>query len=243
LDLTNGENDNHCSRENVMPNRFQAVTLEVVKGSAVFALCANLILGQTPLPPKGIWGSESTLLAWSDGKRTITLPSPSGKMEVRVHDDELTIFENGRPKAIAAILAVDSVAEIAWAPDSKAFFVTSSDGGIVGTWSAKIYQLGKKVKVLDPTEAARNDFKAATTCQEEPNLAAVAWLKGSQELLLIGEVPPHSSCPDMGTFIGYAVSLPTGSIKIRLLKGAVLRDWGPILGTRFQNAAKVSQPE
>jgi hypothetical protein len=121
---------------------------------------------------------------------------------------------------------VDS--ELAWAPDSKAFYVNYSDGGAVGGYHALIYYADPSgIRKTEPTRSVqRLYYSHPVACfgpnadnqhprvgpPEEPNVGAVAWLGDSTRLLIAAEVPPHSSCDDMGTFRLYDVSLPTGRV-------------------------------
>ncbi len=126
-------------------------------------------------------------------------------------------------------------AELLWAPDSRAFFVNYSDGGSVGTFHALVYFVGPSgVRRTEPTQGVREAyysqpvacFAPGSTNQqarigppEKPNVGAVTWLGDSSKLIIAAEVPPHSSCDDMGTFRLYEVSVPSGR---------VLRSYGQI---------------
>jgi hypothetical protein len=134
-----------------------------------------------------------------------------------------------------------TLAEVGWASDSCAFFITQSDGGAVGTWNTDAYLLTplglRKVAVSD---GVRKDFMKRYNCDvwgdqrgnEIPNIAGLKWLKGSRELLLVAEVPPHSSCPEMGKFMGYVVSVPSTKIVTRYSAREVKNRWGQSLGPR-----------
>ncbi|MBI3661558.1 MAG: hypothetical protein HY234_00690 [Acidobacteria bacterium] len=106
--------------------------------------------------------------------------------------------------------------EVAWAPDSKAFFVTYSDGGAVGNFHVVIYYLGKDgLSDIEPTAQVMSDYLSRPrTCfdDEEPNIAAIAWRGDSSHILLAAETLPHSNCEEMGTFRAYKVELPSGKI-------------------------------
>ena len=76
---------------------------------------------------------------------------------------------------------IESLAELLWSPDSKAFAITSSDGGWVGTWSVVIYRFesGGLMKT-DVTRQVSEDFRRRKarrngSCVIEPgNIGAAA---------------------------------------------------------------------
>jgi hypothetical protein len=84
------------------------------------------------------------------------------------------------------------------------------------------------------------DFKRHYKCWEPelPNVGAVAWIEGSAKLLLAAQVPPHSSCREMGKLRGYVVSVPRGAI-LESMDEKVLRDrWEDLLGWRLSKKAR-----
>jgi hypothetical protein len=131
---------------------------------------------------------------------------------------------------------VNGLAELLWAPDSSAFVVTESDGGWVGSWLVNVYRIdGDTVAKLDVSQAVTDVFQKRYPCvePETPNVGAVAWLEGSKRLLLVAEVPPHSSCHEMGKLGGFVVEVPGGRI-VQEYSEAELRDkWGKYLGIRL----------
>jgi hypothetical protein len=101
--------------------------------------------------------------------------------------------------------------EAAWAPDSSAFFVTTSGGGRNGLYGLAVYLVDQNsVSELDLTPAVQNAFGHPVKCQSEepPNVAGIKWLPNSQELIAVAEIAGHSNCDSDGTFRAYRVSLP-----------------------------------
>lgn len=75
------------------------------------------------------------------------------------------------------------LAELFWAPDSAAFFITYSWGGQVGEWRVRVYVIEKEgVRWSDVTQEAVKRFKKHYKCHdpEDPNVAAATWVKDSK---------------------------------------------------------------
>jgi hypothetical protein len=107
--------------------------------------------------------------------------------------------------------------EIAWSPDSKAFFVTTSNAGRNGNYELTVYFVnGKKVTKRYVTPAILNAFGHPVKCdwEEDPNVAAVKWLNSSKRLIVAAEIVNHSNCDSYGTFRAYEVALP----EVRIIK-------------------------
>jgi len=229
----------------------------------VFRFFITLALGccfiiQTPRVgscKEGYWSAESVDLQYSvstvsaRATRDIDVISPDKKKRVIVTGVGFHIKINGKrlPDPKEDIHGIQILAELGWSPDSKAFFVTQSDGGEVGTWYVNIYILGPRFLIdADITNEVKKDFMARYNCDvwgedrgnEIPNIAAIKWLNGSSKLLLLAEVPPHSSCPEMGKFMGYVVSVPSGKILVRYSAAEVKAKWGRSLGRRHSNDEK-----
>jgi hypothetical protein len=105
--------------------------------------------------------------------------------------------------------------EAAWAPDSTAFFVTTSDGGRNGFYELAVYFVNQHAaKELELTPAIRKAFGHPVKCQSEepPNVAGLKWVPGSRELIAVAEIVVHSNCDSEGTFRAYRIALPEGRI-------------------------------
>jgi hypothetical protein len=87
-----------------------------------------------------IWGSRGSFAAKSpDGAKAVVV-----KVNTTPYSDEphrVNVEANGREYKTRIGYSVDS--EIAWSPDSAAFFVTYSDGGAIGTYHVKVFFVGK----------------------------------------------------------------------------------------------------
>jgi len=140
-------------------------------------------------------------------------------------------------------IPISSLAEILWAPDSKAFAITQSNGGWVGSFDVRVYWLDHGgLQRVHVSKDALSDFnqrkvtkRPPNGCEiEEGNIGALAWRHGSEELLLLAEAPPHSSDCDMGYLRGYLVKAKTGTVLQRYAAKDVRRLFPSDLGRRFR---------
>jgi hypothetical protein len=189
----------------------------------------------------GLWATEAIDLSYTQEIRRIEMPSPdNGKIAI-VENEGLRVMSSGRLLAGTEHEGVYSLAELVWAPDSTAFFITLSDGGIVGTWETRVYLIEKeKVRRVNVTQVVASRFQKQYKClePEEPNIAGIKWLDGARKLLLVAEVPPHSSCPEMGKVAGYIVAIPNGKIIQEFGKKKLKADWSQYLGPRLMSKGK-----
>jgi hypothetical protein len=180
-----------------------------------------------------------------DGEVAITteFPSPDGLKAIVVKESAKSqpeVFVRIALKEFPVKFSPWPCPEFQWAPDSKAFFLTYSDGGAVGNYKVLVgYPSKNGVKVLDPTAAVKKDFLAHyPKCYEPetPNLGCVAWLKNSYRLLVAAEVLPHSNCDMMGTFSLYEIEVPSGKIIKKYSQLQAKKLFGELLGVELRNA-------
>ena len=169
--------------------------------------------------------------------------SPTGAYAAVFQDFDLFVEKGGRRLEGEREWAFSTLSEVLWAPDSKAFAITGSEGGWVGSWDVEVFYLREQtVRRANITSRVKRDAMRRYQCtdpggNEEPNMGAIGWLDGSSRLLLAAEVPPHSSCPEMGKLMGYVVTVPTGQILERLSEGQLRRRWRASLGERLRTNA------
>jgi len=134
-------------------------------------------------------------------------------------------------------------AEMAWAPDSSAFFIASSIGYSTGyrievyrVTQDKLHPMTKLSRIVQKDfEHNHRCFDVDTRVGNAPNLAGFKWLDGSQRLLVIAEVPPVGVCKEMKYFGGYEVSLRSGEIKGQFSPQQLADRWGGTLGERLRD--------
>lgn len=200
------------------------------------------------LPRPGLWSAHATRLEYSPGTaekpgiRALRIPSPDKKLVLVVRDNLITVERGGGRLHGTEGVRLHPLAEMAWAPDAKAFFITQSDGGNVGTWTLDVYLIdGNQVRQVDVIHEVKLEFSKHYRCSEltnptateEPNIAALAWLHDSSNLLVVAEVPPHSSCPEMGKLGGYIVAVPSGRILQDMDEKSLRASWTRTLGERL----------
>jgi hypothetical protein len=187
-------------------------------------LFANLAASQTQ--PSGMYAHSATPvwdLLWikSAKARPVSIPSPNGSILLIAR-----FFEEG-DGGVQLTLQRDSKRlwsrrvspgvgiEADWAPDSRAFFVTTSGGGRNGFYGLTVYFLNEDaVSEVELTPAIETAFGHPVKCQSEepPNVAGVKWTANSKALIAVAEIVHHSNCDSDGTFRAYRVSLPDGRI-------------------------------
>ncbi len=210
----------------------------ITSSSIIFwvALFGTIGIHGVSLAEDGIWSKETILLSENPQTRKIQIVSPDKGMTATIDGIKLQVEKMGRRFSGIENESVATLAELGWSPDSRAFFITASDGGLVGSWSARIYFIeDAKVRPLNLTPGIVKRFKKQYTCSEpeEPNIAAIKWWNGSDKLLFVAEVPPHSTCPGMGKVMGYLVAIPSGKIIKEISEKKLKSDWGAYLGQRL----------
>jgi hypothetical protein len=151
----------------------------------------------------------------------VTIPSPDGKKEIIVKhperpdaDENHTVLVRVAGHVYRTKIGALVNAEAAWSSDSKAFFVTYSDGGLVGTYHVRvIYVTNSGLRVVEPVPNGRRLLRPTCFGLEVPNVGAIGWVgQDSNQLAIAVQVPPHSSCASMGTFKAFVIRIPAGSV-------------------------------
>ncbi|MHB8540029.1 MAG: hypothetical protein ACYDCD_03675 [Candidatus Acidiferrales bacterium] len=152
----------------------------------------------------GPGGPATVRVTSPDGKKSVatSFDSKTGDVLLRVRSDSVDSTINIGP-------GVQSAVE--WSPDSKAFFLTTSDQGANGWYHTLVYLVGaNEIKKIDPTPLVLKTFGHPVKCTwlEDPNVAAITWLHDSKRILVAAEILHHSVCDSFGTFKAYEVALP-----------------------------------
>ncbi len=196
--------------------------------SILFFVCDKASAGH------GEWARDASEVTSSPGK--LKIPAPDHNKVLMINGIAFYVMVGDRILKGTEKEGVLQPAEIIWSPDSSAFVITASDGGAVGTWFISVYLLeNDSVRYADVAQEVIRHFKRYYKCDEpeEPNVGAVKWLNDSKQLLLVAEVPPHSTCREMGKFKGYIVDIPSGGILEEIDEKDVRLNWSGYLGTRF----------
>lgn len=182
---------------------------------------------------EGTWSKQAFSVP---RQRAFKVPSPDRKKTVLVQEMILAVTEAGMPVPGIEGYTIVLPAEIAWAPDSKAFVLTANEGGQDEAWYVTVYMLEyDRLNYYDVTAEAAGRFRESVKClgAEEPNFGAIKWLKESKNLLLVAEAPARASCSDKNARWGYIVEVPSGKVLSELDPKKLLDDWGEYLGPRI----------
>lgn len=142
-------------------------------------------------------------------------PNPPEWPQMRVHVEAFG-------KKFSTSIGKQVNCEVLWAPDSKAFFVSYSEGGLVGFYRTEVYYVEENgLRRTEPTNQVEDEasswmkrFKCdpREDFREPPNLVGISWLGDSTRLLLAAQIATHSVCDSYGTFRAYQIELPEGTV-------------------------------
>ena len=163
---------------------------------------------------------------------TESVRSPDGRYAVVAGDGLLTLV-TPRSSRELQVAAMRGLSEVVWSPDAMAFAVNWTDGGAVGTWLSDVF-------VIEDDDVARHLYirdmvlphlDGFTRCDEPEgaNVALAGWLAGGREMLVVAQVPPHSSCRNMGEQRGLRIDLATGRILEQMTERELWSRYRPLL--------------
>ena len=173
--------------------------------------------------------------------RAFSIPSPDRTRTIVINNMELTVLEGRYPMESAEGIGILLPAEVGWAPDGKAFFITSSDGGRNGTWDVSVFMLehdrfGYRVVTEDAVDLFLKEHPC--TSPLVPHVGLLKFTKDSKQALLAVEAPLGSSCPDRDTVRGFLIEVPSGKVLREMDLQRLVQEWGETLGTRFERVLR-----
>lgn len=185
----------------------------------------------------GIWSITGQIPSAGVGASR-NIWSPDALRFVRGTPEGLRLGEKNSPSVqTLQTAAMPPLWEVVWSPDSKRFAVNLSDGGAVGTWDADIFDIDATghARALGISELIRHAAKALPLClsPEHVNVAVLGWDADGDVVFLVAEVPPHSSCQNMGALQGFKVALPSKKILDVVPEPALRHRWRHLFGTRL----------
>ncbi len=202
----------------------------------VVVLFNQLLYNEQLIAQDSRWSKGATFLRYEKHVRKMEIYSPDRKKRAIIDSTQLIVLNDEKRLSGIEEAGVNTLAELLWSPNSDAFFITESDGGEVGTWQVSVYKIeGNHVNEIDVSNKVLNSFKKQYKCTEieDPNIGAIKWLNGGKNILLVAEVPPHSSCNEMGKVRGYVVEISSGRITKEFDEKALKLHWGIYLGKRI----------
>ncbi len=197
--------------------------------------CTKLEAASAPAACQGIFSAKASRLPASHAQPDWQLASPDGKLQIREQEGELVLQGKDGQSTRLGIMAQPDLTEVLWSADSRYLAINTSDGGSVGTWEAKLFAIDAQglpaaLGLQDVLMKASAKYPRCKP-QEAPNLAALAW--SNEEVLLLAEVPPHSSCRNMGQITGFRFALKSKKL-MAVVPEKTLRARQPaVLGCRF----------
>ena len=170
--------------------------------------------------------SRKAVDLWSQiggGVGSFRVSSPDTKSTVLVqgvtiaNDDERVVLEvNGALGKARVDLGPGVGSELTWAPNAKAFFVTTSDQGLNGSYRLIVVEaFNGRLAARDLTKLIYKQFGHPVRCggTESPNVGGVGWINDGH-ILVAAEIVNHSNCDSSGTFKTYEVD----PIRMRIVR-------------------------
>lgn len=206
---------------------------------SIFSVSSSEVFGDTKKTVdrcKGIWSSDAKALYNNDSIEGHVF-SPNGKFSVSSSVDGLVFSGDKHHERHLDFLFVPPLVEVLWSPNSKYFAVNASDGGLVGTWDTKLYSVDKNSihMIFDIDDQLRPMADKIQKCdpKEDVNFGSVSWTKDGKKVLIVMEIPPHSSCKNMGEITGFLLETSSGKL-IDVISEKIIRNrLKSILGCRF----------
>lgn len=220
-----------------MPKSFGiiAVALTFVP---VLPLQAASAVGVLPDQSIGLWAADAKRPANDTTFKPSVVTAPDGNAAIVYSSDGVYLHDGNKTTTLQEVNEPPVLSEVLWAPDSRAFVITASDGGLVGTWRAHFYSIDADGRAIarDITSLISKVTKPFALCSEneEVNFGATGWLRDSSELLVIAQVPPHSSCANMGALIGFRIDVKTWKLQQVIGESTLRSKFAGFLGSRLK---------
>lgn len=193
----------------------------------------------------GIWAVSAKPPYVGSGLIPSEIPAPNGTSSVKASRYSLSLVSGEHTKELQELLFTPALTEVLWSPDSRNFVINTSEGGWVGQWNTYFYSIDQDGYPIsrDLESLIRSIANNFAQCDppEEANIGTVAWLNDGKELLFVAEVPPHSSCRNMGDTLGFRVSVQSWKVIERISEGELQKNWTTVFGCRFMENIEPDQ--
>jgi hypothetical protein len=159
-----------------------------------------------------------TWVPWSTHK-TFQQGDLAYTVEVTSKDDnggDFVLRRAGKELLRTPLKDLSASTSVVWSSDKERFAVTWSNGGGIGGFHVRVFQIkGDSVIELPATQQAFGAFKARHWCEARgDNMQAYGWLSNSSKLVLILSVYPTSDCgKELGHTEAYVVDASSGAIR------------------------------
>ena len=195
----------------------------VLKSVAAVVLAAMLARGAAgqQQPRRMITYCYNDVVQFRLGKGSIQASIPGeDETVVRLDLGRFSVRRGGRTLITFVVEGFSSDGLMLWSPDGQAFALTYSDGGAIGGFHVRVFQIqgNAATEVTRAIQPAVNAFKARHYCKSRGNnVSAIKWVHDSKHLMLMTTVYPTGDCgPDAGHGEGYLVTIPDGKIERHL---------------------------
>jgi RHS repeat-associated protein len=161
--------------------------------------------------------AQASSACLDDVVRVNHFKSPDGKKTLLVDRNGFRLLaEEGKALRWPSPLEFDGPVEVAWSPDSKAFFVNEGHGSGLDGWTVRIFRIlhGSVVASKDLNRPLATSFKSLLNCgprATNPNIKGVGWSRRGTRVFLVIQPTVHASCGTQGTFRGAIVDVDSGS--------------------------------
>jgi hypothetical protein len=201
----------------------------------------------------GIWSSATVDISGparipsTNGHYIFVIAAKAGSAGSAAGSATPDFFVEHNGQRLPGQIMTDIDPEMAWAPDSKAFFITSSDGGSSGSFGTSVYFIDHdNIREVDINKQVRDDiaarypacvpYEGVQSCTPEQqqktaqnhdwvNVAGMTWL-GSKELLVIGNVPNKSAYgANINRWLAYRIDARSGKILHRYSEKEFRHTW------------------
>ena len=154
-------------------------------------------------------------------------------------DEHVDLDVSGAIGTLHVNLGPGVASELLWAPDSEAFFVTTSDQGANGSYHLLVVgSFDEKLQSREIADLIYPVFGHPFRCSspESPNIAGIAWSSKSHKLWVSAEVVSHSNCDSFGTFKAYEVDPARMEVVQVMGQLDAKRALHPMLGPELRHA-------
>lgn len=167
-------------------------------------------------PSRGVYARQAVPV-WVrlgvNSRGSVTVRSPDGRSSVTATqagagEDRVRLRTSGRIGVRSIDLGRGIGSELQWSPDSRAFFVTTSDQGVHGAYRTLVVGPGQRRPVVrDLTALVSQAFGSPVACaqKEPPNVVGVGWRDRSRTVVVAAEIIAHINCDSAGSFRAYEV--------------------------------------
>jgi hypothetical protein len=223
------------------------MSFSILIASVLLTCCAALGSPQQSL--EGPSYSQQATAIWAniwikkEPVGTIRIPSPDGTKAVTAIYDlktDLTLLTVAAgTKQFKAKVQGSVGSELAWSPDSKAFFLTYSDAGLGGEYFTLVFYVSEHgLRKVNPSLVVKREF-GHSVCSGGPipaNVVGVAWMEGSHRILIAAQVPPLSICDSYNTFKVFQLALPSVTVTKSYGQIAAKQNLWSYLGKELRDA-------